>query len=125
MGTSSTDRVRAFRARERAKLEADPDARLRDADELLLPAVRETLAALGAVDGQDAAVAKLAERYAATIDRAKDPAYAMRWLGPLMLEVLTELNATPMSRSKLKTDPPRTAPSFLDQMRAARSQRPI
>ena len=77
--------MRRMRARRAAALEADPDApRLRDADELLAPAVAETIAALG-LDGQDAAVARLAERYAAVLDGARDPAWAARWIGPELL----------------------------------------
>jgi hypothetical protein len=44
---------------------------LRDASELLYPAVSETIAVLKLdPDGQDAAAAKLAQQYARTIDRA-------------------------------------------------------
>ena len=114
---SSTDRVRQFRARQRAALEADPDAYLRPVDDLLAPSVREALAALH-LDGQDAAVAKLAEQLAVTIDRARDQARAMRWLAPELLRVLGELGATPQARAKIE---PATAgkptPNWRDSIR--------
>jgi hypothetical protein len=106
-----------MRARRRAALEADPDAPLRDADELLSPAVAETLAALD-LKPEDAAAAKLAERYAAIIDAARDPAWAMRWLAPLLADALTALQATPMSRKAVKPSPP--GPSRLDELRMRR-----
>lgn len=96
---TSTERVRAMRARRAAAIEADPDARLRSADELLAPAVAETLGALD-LDGEHAAAAKVAERYARVIDQAKDQAWAMRWLAPLLLDALGELGATPLAKAK-------------------------
>lgn len=78
---------------------------LRDAGELLAPAVAATLAELDLADC-DAAVAKLAERYAAEIDAtlggAQLHAWAMRWIAPLLLDCLRDLGATPMARSRLK-----------------------
>ena len=117
MTTSSTDRVRAHRARRRALLESDPDKPLRDADELLSPAVASTITALG-LGPEDAAVVKLAERYAAAIDQAKDPAYAARWLGPLLMDTLTALQATPASRPAAKRVP--QGISQLDRLRSVR-----
>ena len=72
-------------------------AALRDASELLWPAVAETLTQLG-LGPEDAAVRKLAQRYAQIIDQAADEAWAMRWIGPLLLDCLTELSATPAAR---------------------------
>jgi hypothetical protein len=43
---------------------------LRDADELLAPALAATISALQLTDDRDAAVVRLAERYVATIDLA-------------------------------------------------------
>ncbi len=108
-----------MRARRAAAIEADPDSAppLRDADELLLPAVEETLAALKLSDS-DTAAAQLARRYASIIDQAQNPAWAARWLSPLLLDCLVQLGATPASRPKQS---PRHAPSRLDQLRAARA----
>jgi hypothetical protein len=111
--------MRALRARRAASIEPGPGTGLRDADELLAPAVEETLAALQLGEG-DAAAAHLARRYAKVIDEARDPAYAMRWLGPLLLASLEALRATPMSRKAEK--PAERGPSRLDQLRAARAR---
>ncbi len=109
--------MRRLRERRAASIEADPDRPLRDAGELLAPAVEETLAALE-LGEQDQAAAQLARQYARVIDQARDPAYALRWIGPLLQDVLTSLQATPMSRAK---EPPRRpGPSRLDDLRARR-----
>lgn len=93
---------------------------LRDADDLLVPAVRETLGALD-VGPQDAAAVRLALRYAKTIDDNPDPAWAMRWIGPLLLDALEQLGATPAARARLKTGSTAAAPvSQLAKLRAAR-----
>ena len=65
-------------------------AALRDASELLWPAVAETLTQLD-LDPEHAAAKKLAQRYAQIIDTmpttsARGPS---RWLGPLLLDALT------------------------------------
>lgn len=82
---------------------------LRDASELLWPAVAETLATLD-LGSEHAAAAKLARRYAQVIDSmpdrapargAPDQAWAMRWIGPLLLDCLTELGATPAAKARL------------------------
>jgi hypothetical protein len=88
----------------------------RDPDELLLPAVEETLTALE-LSESDSAAAQMARRYAAVIDAASDPAWAARWLSPLLLDCLIQLGATPASRPKKE---PQRAPSQLDRLRAAR-----
>ncbi len=93
----------------------------RDPDELLLPAVEETLSALQ-LTGQDTAAAQLARRYASVIDEARDAAWAARWLSPLLLDALVQLGATPMSRPKGKPVP--AGPNRLDQLRAARKATP-
>jgi hypothetical protein len=89
----------------------------RNPDELLLPAVEETLTALE-LGESDAAAAQLARRYAAIIDQASDPAWAARWLSPLLLDCLVQLGATPASRPKQE---PQRAPSQLDRLRQART----
>jgi hypothetical protein len=112
---------------------------LRDASELLWPAVAETLASLD-LQPDDAAARKLAQRYAQVIDalpdlgeftseRAHDQAWGLRWIGPLLLDCLTELGATPASRAAItkmtstgKTKPD-SGPSELDRLRASRASR--
>ena len=96
-------------------------AALRPADELLLPSVDEALAAIE-LGPEHAAARKLAQRYARVIDEARDPAWAMRWIAPLLLACLTELGATPAAKAQLakgaKTAP--QGPNRLDQLRASR-----
>ncbi len=93
---------------------------IRDADDLLTPAVRETLNALD-VQAEDAAAVRLALRYAHTIDTNPDPSWAMRWIGPLLLDALEQLGATPAARARLKTGKTADAPvSQLAKLRAAR-----
>jgi hypothetical protein len=96
---------------------------LRDADELLLPAVRASIAALKDKTGADAAIIKLAERYAVTIDQAP-PArteYVMRYIGPLLHDALESLGATPVARTKTrgKEGSPSGGTSRLATLRAA------
>lgn len=94
---------------------------LRDTSELLWPAVQETIAELGLL-GSDAAAVKLVQRYARVIDQARDEAWAMRWLAPLLLDALTELGATPAARARLTkgAKPADGKPNRLAQLRAAR-----
>jgi hypothetical protein len=101
--------MRRLRERRAAALRADPATPVRGADELLLPAVRATLAALSLAP-EDVGVAKLAERYAAVIDAADDLAWTARWVMPSLLACLESLHATPVSRAKAaagKAGPPR------------------
>ena len=93
----------------------------RDPDELLLPAVEETLAALE-LGERDAAAAQMARQYAKVIDTCRDAAWGYRWLGPLLLACLAELQATPASRKTAKPAP--RGPNRLDQLRAARNAAP-
>jgi hypothetical protein len=99
---------------------------VRDASELIYPAVMQTIAGLGLL-GQDTAAAKLAQRYAKTIDHALESgpkAYytTLRWLGPELLKVLAELGATPAARAALTkhTKPEETRPGGLAALRAAK-----
>ena len=93
---------------------------LRDASELLWPAVSETLTQLD-LTGEDAAAKKLAQRYAQVIDQHDDQAWAMRWIGPLLLDALEQLGATPAARARVKGGKPADAPvSQLAKLRAAR-----
>jgi len=103
-------------------------AQLRDASELLYPAVCATLASLGidtAEGGKDAAAAKLAQQYARQIDAAPPGdkyAWALRWLGPELHKSLESLGATPAARAAMKTARPAAdgKPSRLQQLRDAR-----
>jgi hypothetical protein len=108
-------RLRERRAAGLLPVDGEPP---RPEDERLLPAVEETLAALELGAG-DRAAAQLARRYAQVIDEARDQAWAYRWIGPLLLQALTELKATPMSRREAAKPPPGQL-SQLDRLRAAR-----
>jgi hypothetical protein len=96
-------------------------AALRDASELLWPALAETLTQLD-LGSEHAAAVRLAKRYAQVIDEAKDQAWAMRWIGPLLLDALGELGATPAAVARLKKGdkPADGKPNRLQQLRAAR-----
>jgi hypothetical protein len=116
---TSAERMRALRARKAAAIEAGPDGEPRDPAELLGPSVGQTLGALG-LDDKDAAAAQLAVVYARVIDDARDPAWAARWIGPLLLQALAELHATPASRKAGKgREPEKRAPSRVAQLRQA------
>lgn len=92
---------------------------LRDASELLGPAVAGTLAAL-TLKPEDAAAAKLAQRYAAAIDTAGAPAEILDKLGPKLLAALESLGATPAARARLKEGRPASArPGGLAALRQA------
>jgi hypothetical protein len=94
---------------------------LRDASELLWPAVSETLASLD-LGSEHAAAKKLAQRYAQVIDQARDEAWAARWLMPLLLDCLTELGATPLAKAQLTKGikPTESKPNGLAKLRAAK-----
>lgn len=100
---------------------------LKDASELLWPAVAETLAALQP-GPEDAAACKLAQRLAQNIDAMTDQVYAMRWLAPELLKVLDAIGATPDARARIsriaKTGAaPSAEPSRLDQLRQSRASK--
>ena len=104
---------------------------LRDSSEQLWPAVQETLASLG-LKPEDAAARKLAQRYAQIIDQLPDKApagrptqaWGLRWIGPLLLDALRELQATPAARAQPgKPQKPDAAKDQLAAMRAAKAQR--
>jgi hypothetical protein len=94
---------------------------LRDASELLWPAVAETLATLD-LTPEHAAAAKLAKRYAQVIDDTRDQAWAMRWIGPLLLDCLHQLGATPQAKAALTkgVKPADAKPGGLAKLRAAK-----
>jgi hypothetical protein len=73
---------------------------LRPVDGLLLPAVNEALKALDLAD-EDIAAARLARRYAATIDGSGDAAFVLERLGPKLLAALESLGATPKARAAM------------------------
>jgi hypothetical protein len=112
-------------------------APLRDASELLWPALAETLASLN-LGPEDAAAKKLAQRYAQVIDALPDKsprgapgqAWGLRWIGPELLKVLDALGATPDARARISKlakgggdKPADAAPSQLDRLRASRASR--
>jgi len=114
--------MRRLRERRAAAIEPGGSPGLRDAGELLAPAVAGTVAALG-LDGKDVAAVKLAGRYAAAIDGAESPGAALAAFGPLLLRVLESLGATPAGRAGLKAaTPAKAAPSRLDLLRQASAQ---
>jgi hypothetical protein len=96
-------------------------AALRDASELLWPAVAETLSQLD-LGSEHAAARKLAQRYAQIIDEASDQRWAARWLMPLLLDTLGELGATPAAKARLTKGgkPADGKPNRLAQLRSAR-----
>jgi hypothetical protein len=98
---------------------------LRDASELLYPAVCEAVTSLE-LDSKDAAAVKLAKQYARTIDEAppgKEYFARLRWLGPELDKVLAALGATPAARAAMKkpAKPADAKPSRLRQIRDAHS----
>ena len=93
---------------------------LRDASELLWPAVAETLSQLD-LKPEDAAARKAVQRYSQIIDECVDQRWAARWLLPLLLDALDALGATPAARARLKTGKQASAPvNQLAKLRAAR-----
>lgn len=95
---------------------------IQDADKLLLAQVKLAVSALQAVTDADSAAIRLAETYAEAIDNAetaRDRAYVVRWIGPLLLDCLIQLGATPMARG-VKAAQPDSGVSRLDELRAAR-----
>jgi hypothetical protein len=118
---TSTERMRRLRERRAAGLLPADGQAPRDADDLLAPAVEETLAALKLADSDHAAAA-MARQYARVIDEARDQAWAYRWPGPELLRLLVALQATPASRPAPKREPRR--PSQLDRLRQAHVQHP-
>ena len=121
MAMSNAARQQRLRARRREALEADPGAPLRDAAELVSPALEESLSALD-LDGKDAAVVALARSYARVLDTSRDPAWSARWVGPLFLDALTALGATPAAKAALAKGQQRgqSGPSKLDELRMRR-----
>lgn len=91
---------------------------LRSADSLLVPALAATVAALGAPDA-DAALVRLAEVIAATIDAMPDAVRTTmlpNHTGQLV-KVLAELEVRAARRRKAPSGPP----NRLQQLRAARA----
>ena len=100
---------------------------LRDASELLYPAVYATVMSLDIDrDGKDGAAAKLALQYARTIDEqppGKLYAGTLRWLGPELQRILESLGATPAARAAMKRGGKAASdakPSGLAKLREAR-----
>jgi capsid protein len=94
---------------------------VRDASELLWPAVAETLSQLDDLTAADAGAAKLAAVYAKTIDQCDNRDWAVRWIGPLLLDALTQLGATPAARAAItKKGPAADGEDPLSRLRARR-----
>jgi hypothetical protein len=82
--------------------------RVRSADDLIAPAVANTIQQLQTdLSDEDAAAVRLAERYAAAIDDADDKQAALDKLGPKLLAVLESLGATPKGRAVIGTRVPK------------------
>lgn len=93
---------------------------LQDAARLLRSAVDDTIEALEGLTAADLGAVRLARGYADTIDQADDTAWAYRWIGPLLLDCLEQLGATPAARARLKGGKQADAPqSQLAKLRAA------
>lgn len=100
-------------------------AMLRDASELLYPAVYATVTSLDIDrDGKDGAMAKLALRLARVIDQAADgdkQLSALWHLGAELRACLESLGASPAARAAIKTPAnPDAKPNGLAKLRAAR-----
>jgi hypothetical protein len=117
--------MRRLRERRRVELALSGDGPvLRSADELLAPAVEETLAALK-LGAEHQAAAQLARQLARQMDTCRDPVWGVRWLGPLLLDCLTQLGATPLARSRLQArrPPEPGGDSALARLRQSRASR--
>ena len=88
---------------------------IRDADELLLPQVKQALASID-LEECDAAAVFLAHSYARQIDA--DPEM-LDHLGPKLAAILEQLGATPMARSKMKKGPGVPSDGRLKSFRAS------
>jgi hypothetical protein len=121
--STSAERMRRLRERRAAEIESGGSGGPpRDPDELLLPDVEKSLAALE-LGPQDEGMAQLARRMAAAIDEAQVPASALRWIGPELLKVLESLGGSPMARSRLPKQEQPHQPSKLDELRLRRVSR--
>jgi hypothetical protein len=122
--STSAERMRRLRERRAAALVPIGGQPPRPADELLGPAVEETLSALQ-LGERDAGAAQLARSYARLIDQAPEEGRvaALRAAGPLLLKALQALGATPASRAAAGgKQPRRQPPSQLAKLRAAHAQ---
>lgn len=91
---------------------------LTSADATMAAALAETLSELTLVDA-DAAVVRLAKKYAAAIDEDPD---VLEKIGPKLLSCLEALGATPRARAALrKGGEPSRVESRLAVLRAARA----
>lgn len=105
-------------------------AALRDASELLYPAVYATVMSLDIErEGKDAGIAKLALRIARVIDETTDPkqASALWHLGAELRTCLETLGATPAARAALAKgvkDKPAARENKLEKLRAVSIHKP-
>lgn len=121
--STSTERMRRLRERTAAEqvaaLSPVPGGSPRDPDELLLPSVEASIAALKLAEPFQG-IAQLARLLAQRIDEAADRAVALRILGPQLHKVLESLGGSPASRARMPSGKPqRSAPSKVAQIRAA------
>jgi hypothetical protein len=93
--------------------------RVRSADDLIAPAVTQTIQMLPLAP-EDHAAAALAQRYAAAIDSSDDPAGALEQLGPRLLAVLESLGASPKARAQITKGNTTGGQGKLAALRAAR-----
>lgn len=124
MALTDAERQRRLRERRARSLE-EGEPVLRAAEDLVLPALQESLSALG-LGPEHAAAVRLAERYAKVLDRAQDVAWACRWIGPLYLDALDAIGATPMAKARLAKGQKQAphVPSRLDELRSRRRTYP-
>ena len=96
---------------------------IRDTGTMLLPAVKESIAALKDRTDADAALIRLAEQYATEIDATPldKRYYVLRYIGPLLHDALESLGATPVARTRArgKEGTPASGTSRLAALRAA------
>lgn len=98
------------------------NARLRPVDDLLAPAVAETIRNLE-VAAEDAGAVRLATRYAAAIDAAAPElaGQVLNDLGPKLLACLEALGATPRARAAAGKGGAQRGPSKLQALREQRA----
>ena len=128
MGTPRAERMRQMRERRAADhaaaLAPVPDAVPRAPDELLLPAVEQSIEALQ-LGERDQAVAQLARVLAQPIDESANQSVALRVLGPQLQKALEAIGGTPASRARLpKKTAHRSTPNRIAQLRAAHANSP-
>lgn len=100
-----------------------PGPKVQAADNTMSAALAEALSHIDHLEDADAAVVRLAERYAVAIDWSDDPTEALATFGPKLRLVLESLGASPRARAALKAGEKGTnaGSGRLAALRAARS----